>query len=88
MAETVKLGEPIEKALQRGIKEELKVDPPFKMKFKELYQKIAGSPSYPGLITEYTIYCFEVIFSDEHYKKAGYREVEKYITTYFVWEEI
>ena len=88
MTETVRPREDIEKALQRGIKEELKVDTPFEIRFEKLLYETVVSPSYPGLRTKYVIYRFKVIFSDEHYKKAGYIEVEKDLTTYFVWQKI
>jgi hypothetical protein len=70
----------------RGIKEELGV----KINWYELVStgeesKIRESISYPNLQSEYVIFEYKTRFSEEHFNKDGYIEIQKDKKTYFKW---
>lgn len=70
----------------RGIKEELDVQ----INWYELVDtgeeiKTRESLSYPNLQSEYVIFEYKTRFSEEHFNKDGYIEIQKDKKTYFKW---
>jgi hypothetical protein len=49
--------------------------------------EVEDSPSYPGILSEYTKYEVEILLDSSEYCSDGYREVQKDKTTHFVWEK-
>ena len=47
--------------------------------------KIRKSISYPNLQSEYVIFEYKTRFSEEHFNKDGYIEIQKDKKTYFKW---
>jgi len=47
--------------------------------------EVEDSPSYPGILSEYTKYEVDVLIASSAYKAEGYREVQSDKTTHFVW---
>ncbi|MDO8520646.1 MAG: NUDIX domain-containing protein [bacterium] len=47
--------------------------------------EIEDSPSYPGILSEYTKHEVDVLIASSEYKAEGYREVQPDKTTHFVW---
>lgn len=45
------------------------------------------SSSFPGLISRYSVSCFEVYLTSEQFNPEGYVEEQEDKTTFFVWEE-
>ncbi|MBU1985065.1 hypothetical protein KJ815_11730 [bacterium] len=43
------------------------------------------SPSYPGILSEYTKYEVDVLIASSAYKAEGYQEIQTDKTTHFVW---
>lgn len=43
------------------------------------------SPSYPGILSEYTKYEVDVLIASSEYRVEGYQEIQPDKTTYFVW---
>jgi hypothetical protein len=47
--------------------------------------EMEDSPSYPGILSEYTKYEVDVLIASSAYKAEGYREIQTDKTTHFVW---
>lgn len=54
----------------------------------EIQTVLLDGRSYPGLLSRYETYLFEVELTNEQYRAEGYREVQPDKTTIFVWERI
>ncbi len=86
IAETLRSDEDALAAVPRAVWEEIQV-----RKFTLLTPVPATSlekvesPSYPGLITEYSLSKVDILIPLEEYKVEGYHEREKDLVTYFVW---
>ena len=63
------------------------VHTPVKTHFVKKDIKIEESLSYPGLITKYNIYIYEVELSEAQFNEKGYIEFGDDITTTFTWVE-
>lgn len=50
-------------------------------------EKEIESSSYPGLLTRYRFDDFRLWIDEDQYKREGYIEKGKVLTTYFIWEE-
>lgn len=90
VAEKLEVREDFLSTSARAVEEELHLTPPFAagprlLKFKEFERE---SDSYPGLVTEYSIGCFEVYLTPEQFNPEGYVEEQEELTTFFVWEEM
>jgi len=89
VAEKVEGEEDFLSAAVRGVEQELSLVSPFASEPKHLKSKEfeRESDSYPGLITEYSIGCFEVYITPEQFNSGGYVEEQEKLTTFFVWEK-
>lgn len=87
VSEKIKIGESPELAVVRGVKEELGIDGVINPKKLWEDTKACSSPSYPGLISQYTRYEFELTLDDSQFKPEGYIEEQERLNTYFIWEE-
>ena len=78
-------------ALVRGMQEELQINLsesqyyPDQARSKKEYKY---SDAYPGLLSEYSIFKYNVRLNQDQYQPAGYQEEQKDKTTYFVWERV
>lgn len=86
LAEKIKLGESIEQAIQRGLREELGIKGNLEIKFQETRKETEMSRSYPGLMAEYTLHIFTVTLHKDQYQAEGYTESRSGIETYFIWK--
>jgi len=88
ISEKLHQGEDVFAAVARALEEEIGV-----CKFTLLTPvpktrvEIEDSPSYPGILSEYTKYEVEILIHSSEYCLDGYREVQKDKTTHFVWEK-
>jgi len=89
VAEKVEGNEDCLSGAKRGLKEELGLLSPFASGPEHIGNKMfeQNSKSYPGLVTEYSIGCFEVYLKPEQFKPEGYVEEQEKLTTFFVWEK-
>ena len=88
VSEKMKPGEDPKTAMIRGIQEELGINgliDPLKTWEDE---KVSLSPSYPGLISNYIRYGFDVILNENQFEPEGYIEEQEKMNTYFVCEEV
>jgi len=88
ISEKIKADEDPEKAIIRGIEEELGIEGDIKTNKIEIEINTIESPSYPGLKTEYNIHKFKTILNEKQFNPNGYIERQDGLTTFFVWEEI
>lgn len=88
VAEKMKKGEDFLPTAKRAMKEELDLLSPFALGPEHMESKAfeQESKSYPGLITKYSIDCFEVYLTPEQFRPEGYVEEQEKLTTFFVWE--
>lgn len=76
-------------ALSRGMFEEFGIKNYSLVSQNPIFsEQIQLSQSYPGLISKYNLYFFEVLFSDDVFNPDGYVEVQPDKTTYFIWKEL
>ena len=77
--------ETVNKAVARGIKEELGVDNYSCV--GEIINKTEAidSPSFPGVLTIYRIQEVDVLLDPSEYKPDGYEEKDHDLTSYFRW---
>lgn len=88
VSEKIKPGEDPEIAMVRGIREELGIGGEIDYKKTMEDEIVRLSSSYPGLLTNYIRYEFEVILNEDQFKPEGYKEEQEKINTYFIWEEV
>jgi hypothetical protein len=88
VSEKMKQGEDPRVAIIRGIREELGIDGLIDPQKAWEDEKIILSPSYPGLVSHYIRYGFDVILSENQFKPEGYIEEQDKMSTYFIWEEV
>ena len=88
VAEKAFVGEDPLVAIIRGIREELSICGPINpVKIWEVERKLFPK-SYPGLLTHYVGYGFEVFLNEKQFNPNGYIEGQEDKKTYFVWEEL
>lgn len=87
ISEKMHAGEDPTGAIVRAIRdEELKIDTGFTVSDQpHISTEEVESPSFPGLMTQYTIFRFGVALSDEAFRPEGYTETQPDKTTYWVW---
>jgi len=88
VSEKMKPGEDPRVAIIRGIREELGIDGKIETQMSWEDEKVLLSPSYPGLLSNYHRYEFEVMLSKDQFKRNGYIERQEKMDTYFIWEEV
>ncbi len=87
----IKAHETSEQAFKRELDEEL---PSIRGNFKSMVEHpepkivIRKSNSYPGLISHFTVFVFEVELTNEQFQTSGYISVEPELTNHFVWKKI
>ena len=87
MAEKLKSGEqPNEAAVKRAIAEELGITGKVTISAGQPSTADTSSPSYPGLPSQMQLHQFSATITGADYK-AGYVEVQKDKSSYFVWED-
>lgn len=86
ISEKLHQGEDVLEAVARALNEEVGIG-----KFTLLTPtprmrvEVEDSPSYPGILSEYTKYEVDVLIASSEYKAEGYMEVQSDKTTHFVW---
>ncbi len=90
LGEKMKVGEDPVLATIRALKEELSVhvEPANIRQMPAPPVKTEQSPSFPGMMTQYTFCKFEVALPPEFFKPEGYVEVQDDKKTFFVWVEV
>lgn len=88
VSEKMKPGEKPADAMIRGIQEELGIKGKIAITEIGTDEQTIGSPSYPGLQSQYIHHKYEVFLNAEQFNPDGYVEEQKNKTTYFVWEEV
>jgi hypothetical protein len=88
LGEKMTPGEGVEEATYRALAEELGVTGVEQLDYLGNEQTTHTPDSYPGLSSHYDTHTVRVHLSPESYDPAGYREVQKDKTTYFVWEPV
>lgn len=86
ISEKIKVDERPNRAITRGIKEELDVTGEIKLQAIRVDEETIESPSYPGLLSHYVLHRFEAELSKEQVDPKGYTEKRDKLTTYFVWK--
>jgi hypothetical protein len=85
--EKMKRGENPEEVARRALKEELGIEELLPLKpGPHSPIRILPSESFPGLVSVFSFYNFDVFLPARLYKPEGYVEVQKDKSTYFVWE--
>lgn len=74
-----------EDGMIREIKEELSIGGDIFLVEKEVSEVLQSSPSYPGLISQYTYYKYTALLNNEQFKPEGYIEEQEDKITYFTW---
>lgn len=89
IGEKIPLGERPADAAYRALKEELKImsKPPLRAR-RRYARAVKESGSYPGLLTRFVFFPFDVYLSHDDYRAEGYIERQKDKTTYFVWKKL
>jgi hypothetical protein len=88
-AEKIMGEESPEETVRRGLLEEIGIEKqPEEFCFTSRREKYLDSMSYPGLMTFFEEYRFDIFINDSEFKPEGYIEERDDITTYFVWEEV
>ena len=88
VSEKMKPGEDPKVAIVRGIREELGIAGVIDPQKTLEDERLLLSRSYPGLVSKYIGYGFEVILDEEQFKPDGYVEEQEKMNTYFIWEEV
>lgn len=88
VAEKMKADEDPEKAIARGISEELGISGAFSVEKLNSTEETMESKSYPGLTAQFIRHNFQILLQKEQFKPEGYTEVQKDKTTYFVWQKV
>lgn len=79
-------GEDPRAAAERALQEELGIDEPLQLRYRERHVKQVGfSQSYPGLHTCYEMEVFEVELPESQFVADGYVEEQADKSTYWVW---
>lgn len=86
--EKMKLGEKPDKAILRGITEELSIAGEIILNYVGKIEHMADSKSYPGIKAKSTTHFFEAILESSQFNPDGYVEEQADKITYFVWEQI
>ncbi|MEI7810048.1 MAG: hypothetical protein WCI41_00625 [bacterium] len=86
--EKMVFGESPQKAMLRGIKEELGIDDDLILSEINNEENVNESQSYPGIKSKKTIYKFEIFLNDKQFKKEGYVEKQSDKNTYFIWDKV
>jgi hypothetical protein len=47
-----------------------------------------NSKSYPGLVSQRTVYTFTIDLPEKYYQPKGYMEIQPDKTTYFIWNRV
>ena len=84
----IKGDESPEHSAKREIEEELGISSPLIVIDNGKAIETKETASYPGLLSEYTIYKFIVHLEDKDFKPEGYIEKKDGLTTFFVWEKV
>ncbi len=88
VSEKMKINEDPNKAMLRGIREELGIEGDLFLTKIGTDKKLVSSLSYPGLQSYYIYHKFETILNEKQFKEDGYIEEQEDKNTYFIWEEI
>lgn len=89
VSEKIKKGEVASQTAKRGLCEGLGIIE--NLPIKLLGPRFLGpvpSDSFPGTITEYTMFLFEFFMPHRHFVSEGYVEIQENKTTYFHWEKL
>ena len=86
VSEKLHQDEDVSEAVPRALKEELGIAS-FEVVADSWRERVETeeSPSYPGLLSEYTKLEVDVIISPSEYKEEGYQEEQRDKTTHFKW---
>ena len=88
ISEKIRKGENPEEVARRAIQEELGINEYLRLSSNGIiYVPLSPSRSFPGLLTENSIYVFCVHLLEKHYNPNGYIEEQHDKSTYFVWED-
>jgi len=85
VGEKLQRGEEPDAGARRALAEELGVTEPVELHGKHLTRKFAESESYPGLMTRFETWTYEVELPDSCFDPDGYREVQADKRTVWVW---
>jgi len=85
VGEKLQSGEDPDAGARRALAEELGITEPVALRGKHLTRKFAESESYPGLMSRFETWVYEVELPDSCYQPDGYREVQADKTTVWVW---
>ncbi len=88
ISEKIQPDESPDKAIIRGIQEELGIKDEVDLDWDSTTDDVRESESYPGLKTSYLTYYYEVKLNDQQFNPQGYIEYQDDKTTYFVWDLI
>lgn len=86
ISEKLHQGENVLEAVTRAMNEEIGISE-FKLMTPTpcTRTEVVDSPSYPGILSEYTKHEVDVLIASSAYKAEGYREIQSDKTTHFVW---
>lgn len=85
VAEKMYKKEEVVQAVFRALKEELNIDDA-NTQFTGENSNTTEALSFPGLMTTYDNFVYQVVLEPADFRKDGYREVKDKLTTYFIWE--
>jgi len=88
VSEKIKIGETPKEGVLRGIQEEIGVSGDLEIEETERDSVQRESLSYPGLISQYDRFHYEVNLNENQFNPKGYIECNDSITTYFEWEKV
>lgn len=95
IAEKCLRNEDPEIAATRAIAEELAIHRPLQLIAEGEHQETRVSRSYPGLLTQYTVYSYKVSLDQCDYQEQGYTEAGdegdpgcSSLTTFFIWTHV
>jgi hypothetical protein len=86
LSEKMKCDENPDEAMIRGIQEELQISGDIFLSKDNSSIKQEESPSYPGLVSEYTEHHYTFVMNDEQFRPEGYQELQDDKITYFSWK--
>lgn len=88
MAEKMRSDEDPVEVMIRGVKEELGIAGDLNLEIGQTREELRASPSYPGLLTRYTMHSFIITLTNQQYNPEGYVETKPEMTTYFKWKQV
>lgn len=90
VAEKIKSDEKVdENLIKRALSEELGIQDCFRTKFLDVeVSQESNNPSFPGILSEYPLYKYEIYLEKNVFNKDGYIEKQDGLTTYFAWHNV